>query len=646
MENNMFLSYLPSNGKIPLLSVKDKSNWLDEPPIEGDYCGILREDVVQLDFDDLEESEIILKIIDKYKLKCNILKTDRGHHVYMINDGSINSQSVNVFNTIGLKVDIGLGCRNRVVPLRVTKIEDRVKMVNGKEVVEKVSITTTREFLQTYDILDEIPAFFKPMGNRDFGLKTTQTRNQTLFTYILQLQMKGFTRNEIRKIIKIINDFILYEPLSDSEIDTITRDDAFSEQLFFGEKGGFLHDRFGDYMLSNSNIMKLDGQLCIYTTNNIYSNDPEEFERVMIDKITKLKDTQRKEVYKYIRLKCSKNGSYSNAKYLGLKDDILDIETMEVFPYSPTFIINNKIDYNYNENAYCELLDKTLDKVACGDNQVRLLLEEMIGYTLYRENNMHMSFILTGGGSNGKSTVLDLLKKLLGKQNYSYLSLQDMEDKFRPAEMYNKLANIGDDISAKYLEDSSVFKKAVSGESVMVAQKYGQQFELESYATQIFCANELPPIKDTTEGFSRRITILPFTARFSKYDADFDPFIKSKIQSDNSMEYLLKIAIEGLKRVLYNKQFTRSTRGEMEKSEFIMNNNPILQWIEDSPKIENEAISDVYLQYRMWSESNGVSALKQSNLSREIRKELGFISKPRYVNGKTIRVYEKEKEEI
>ena len=394
-------------------------------------------------------------------------------------------------------------------------------------------------------------------------------------------------------------------------------------------------------MLSNANIMSIDNQLCIYTTENIYSNNPDEFERVMLSKIPSLKDNQRKEVYKYINLKCSKKGEYSNAKYIGLKDNILDIESMELYPYSPTFVINNKIGYDYKEDAYCELMDKTLDKVACGDKEVRMLLEEMIGYSLYRENTMQMAFILTGGGSNGKSTVLNLIKRLLGKQNYTSLDLRELEDTFTPSELYNKLANIGDDISAKYLETSSIFKKVVTGESFMAQRKYGQPFELESYATQIFCANELPPVNDRSDGFSRRINIVPFTARFSVTDDDYDPFIESKLQSEASMEYLLKLAIDGLKRVLYNKQFTKSNRGEMEKNEFVRENNPILQWIDDSPKVENEAVNDVYLTYRVWCESNGINSLKKVNLSREIRKELGLVSVPRYVDGKTIRVYEK-----
>lgn len=640
--NTIFCGFLSSSGKVPLSSVKDKSNWLSEPPKSGDYVGILRPEIIQLDFDTEEDAEIIMQIVREYKLRTTILQTSRGKHFYFINDGSVKSQSVNTYNTIGVQMDVGLGDKHRVVPMRVTRDVERTKIVNGVETKEVIQVTNDREFLQTYDELDIIPAFLKPMGHKDYQLKETTSRNQTLFTYILHLQTKGFNKSEIRRIIKIINKYIVYEPLEDREIDIITRDDSFSQEIFFGERGGFLHDRFGDYMLSNANIMMIDTQLCIYTNENIYSNDPDEFERVMLTKIPQLKDTQRKEVYKYINLKCTQKGSYSNAKFIGLKDNILDIETMDIFPYSPTFIINNKIGYNYNPNAYDKLMDDTLNKVACNDPEVRALLEEMIGYSLYRENTMQMAFILTGGGSNGKSTVLNLIKRLLGKQNYTSLDLRELEDTFTPAELYNKLANIGDDISAKYLETSSIFKKVVTGESFMAQKKYGQPFELESYATQIFCANELPPVNDRSDGFSRRITIVPFTAKFSKDDADYNPFIESHLQRDEAMEYLLKIAIDGLRRVLYNKQFTKSRRGEMEKNEFVMENNPILQWLSDIPKIENESVNDIYDVYRLWCLQSGINPLKKTNLSKEIRKELGLVSVPRYVNGKTMRVYEKE----
>lgn len=638
---NLFRGYMESNGKVPLNSVKTHP-LLATPPENHDYVGVLYEDIIQLDFDDELNSKIALDIVNEYKLKCDILKTRRGVHLYFKNT-DIKSQSVGIFNAIGLRCDIGLGEKDRVVPLRITGTVDTTKVINGEEVTIKTKQIVLREWLQTYDDLEELPAFFRPISSRDYELKKSTTRNQTLFNYILALQYNNFTRDAIRKTIKIINKYILYEPLSDREIDVITRDEAFSEELFFDGKT-FLHDRFGNYMLTNSNILKIDNQVHIYTSDNLYSNDPNEFEKQMLHKIPSLKDAQRKEVYKYITLKCTKDGEFANPKYLGLKSNILDIQDMTTVPYSPNLMINNRIGYDYDQNAYSAIMDKTLNKVCMNDPQIRSLLEEMVGYSLYRKNSMQSCFILTGEGSNGKSTILNILKKLLGKQNYTSLDLRELEDTFKPAELYNKLANIGDDISAKYLESSSVFKKVVTGESFIVQRKYAQPFELESYATQIFCANELPQVHDRSDGFSRRIVIVPFNAKFSKNDSDYDPFIEDKLLTDEAIQYFLRIAIEGLRRVLLNKGFTISQTGEQEKSDYMKLNNNVLEWFEYEPKIENESVTDVYMSYQVWCSQNGCMPVKKLNLSKEIHKQFGLLSKPRYINGKSVRLYTKEME--
>lgn len=255
---------------------------------------------------------------------------------------------------------------------------------------------------------------------------------------------------------------------------------------------------------------------------------------------------------------------------------------------------------------------------------------------------MQVCFILTGEGSNGKSTILNCIKKLIGKQNYTSLDLREMEDTFKPSELYGKLANIGDDISAKYIESASVFKKCVTGESFLVQRKYAQPFELESYATQIFCANELPQVNDKSDGFGRRIVLVPFNATFKKTDVDYDPFIEDKLMTEESMNYLLKLAIDGLTRVIVNKGFTKSQSGETEKAEYMKLNNNVLEWMETDPSIEHQSVSDVYMAYQVWTAQNGCNYVKKINFSREIKKRYNLVSKTKTVDGKSIRVYEKE----
>jgi len=638
----LFKGYILSNGKMPLNSIKS-GEYLSTPPENHDYVGVLYEDIIQVDFDDENSAKIAIEIVKEYKLKCDILKTTRGVHLYFKNDMEhIKHCSVGAFTAIGLECDIGLGSKNRVVPLRVTKDVETIRIVNGEEVLSTTKRVHQREWLQTYDEIDTIPSYFRPLSNKDYDLKNCNTRNQTLYNYILTLQTFEFNKTEIRQIIKIINKYVLEEPLPEREIDVITRDEAFSEELFFDKDGRFLHNRFGNYMLTNSNILKIDNQIHIYTNEFLYSNDPNEFEKVMLSKIPTLKDNQRKEVYKYICLKASKKGEFSNAKYIGLKSMVLDIETMESQPYSPNLIINNRINFDYDEDAYDELMDKTLDKVCKKDKDIRMLLEEMIGYTLYRKNSMQVCFILTGEGSNGKSTILNGIKRLLGKQNYTSLDLRELEDTFKPSELYNKLANIGDDISPKYLETASVFKKVVTGESFIVQRKYAQPFELECYATQIFCANELPQVNDKSDGFSRRIRIVPFNATFKVTDVDYDPFIEDKLLSDHALQYLLKLAIKGLKRVLFNKTFTMSYVGEKEKIDYMKMNNNVLEWLEEEPHVENESVGETYIIYQVWCVKNGCHPVKKLNFSKEIAKQLHLVSKIKSIDGKSVRIYEEE----
>lgn len=641
----IFKGYIPSRGKAPLYSISTYTP-LSNPPKDKDYVGVLKDDIVQVDFDDEVSASIALKIVEKYKLRCDILKTSRGVHLYFINnDTKIKSQKVGVYNAMGLKCDIGLGSKNRVVPLRITKEENVKQIINGQELNTVEFKTTERQWLQKYDVLETIPPYFIPLNIKGYGVDNITARNQGLFNYILVLQSYGFNKDEVRLTCKVINEFMLKEPLSDKELNTITRDEAFSQEIFFDPNGKFLHNVFGNYMLANANLALIDEKLAIYTKDGIYSNNPNDIEREILAKIPSLKDAQRKEVYKYMELQCKNRISASSPRFIGLKNSILDIETMEEFPYSPQFVITNKINYNYNPNAYHRLMDKTLDKVCCGDKAQRALLEEMAGYCLYRKNSLQVCFILTGFGSNGKSTLLNLLKQMLGKENYISLEPREFDQTFKPADLEHKLANFGDDISAKYIEESSTFKKIVTGETFRVERKYGNPFDLECYATQIFCTNNMPRINDTTDGMGRRLVMIPFNAKFSSKDPDYDPFIEDKLTTDEAMEYLIKLAVDGLKRALTNKKFTTSERIEKEKEEFMKINNPVLQFLDDVTNIENNSVGDVYTAYRIWCGNNGYQPLSKINFGKEIKIRTNFISTTRRINGVSTRIYVREGDE-
>jgi putative DNA primase/helicase len=269
------------------------------------------------------------------------------------------------------------------------------------------------------------------------------------------------------------------------------------------------------------------------------------------------------------------------------------------------------------------------------------LLEEMVGYCLYRRNELGKAFILIGDKSNGKSTFLHVVKNMLGDRNIASLDLKELGDRFKTAELFGKLANIGDDIGDEFIANASVFRKLVTGERVNVERKGQDPFEFNNYAKFLFSANNIPRMKDKTGAVQRRLVIVPFDAKFTPNDPDFRPFIKDELCEQDSMEYLIVLGLKALKSVLGKAQFTTSKRVQGQLDEYEQNNNPIIGFIQEVglDGIVNEATNTVYRSYKEYCIANNFQALSAIEFSRQICKRCGFVTDAKYIKGKKTRVF-------
>ena len=364
------------------------------------------------------------------------------------------------------------------------------------------------------------------------------------------------------------------------------------ENNFFGEKGRFLFDIFSKYLKEKYNIIKIDNELYCYN-NGIYEKDSN-LEKNMIDIIPNLKNNQRLEVLKYLYIICE-DKKRDTRGLIAFANGIFDVEQSKLLPFSSDIIITNRIPWNYNPTAQSELMENTLNKFACNDKDIRTLIDEVIGYTFYSKNELGKSFIIIGDKANGKSTFLKIMMYLLGENNISALSLEDITNsRFRLYEVNGKLLNIGDDIGSSYIPESEVFRKVVTGD-VIVAEKKGKDpIKFNCYAKFLFSANEIPKIKDPTGATARRIIIIPFKNSFTQANKDYDPYFLDKIKNPECMEYLIKVGIEGLKRVLKNKGFSETQETQQLLKEFNENNNPVIEYVD---YLENEAENPMQLKH-------------------------------------------------
>lgn len=589
-----------------------------------EYAAILGEETILIDIDDGETSDLLFKIVQDLALKCRVYATTRGKHFYFKNpEGYVEKSWTKQTLALGIETDAKVGRNNSYAIMRFKGV-DRPMLQDCPE-----------------DEIQELPKWLTPVKtNMKFlDMEAGDGRNQSLFNYILTLQSEDFTKEEARETIRLINRYVLSDPLSERELETILRDDAFKKPVFF--KGStFLFDKFATYLKNNNHIVKINGQLHIYK-DGIYVPGHAEIESQMIKHIPHLKRANRSEVLAYLEIMIDGEAKTTNPNVIAFTNGLYNIKDGSFRDFTPDVVITNKIPWPYNPAAYSELLDHTLDRLACNDPEVRALLEEIVGYCLYRRNELGKAFILIGDKSNGKSTFLHVVKNMLGDSNIASLDLKELGDRFKTAELFGKLANIGDDIGDEFIANASVFKKLVTGDRVNVERKGQDPFEFNNYAKFLFSANNIPRMKDKTGAVQRRLVIVPFDAKFTPNDPDFRPFIKDELCEQDSMEYLIVLGLKALKSVLGKAQFTTSKRVQGQLDEYEQNNNPIIGFIQEVglDGIVNEATKTVYRRYKEYCIANNFQALSNIEFSRQICKRCGFVTDAKYIKGKKTRVF-------
>ena len=625
---NLYKGYVLSRGKVILEKYKGVKSFksYDEVKDAESFAGILEDDVILIDIDEKEQSDVLFNIVKAEKIACRVYETSRGKHFLFKNDG-IQSNKTHARNAIGLTQDIKIGSKNGTECLKIDGVERPIlydKTVKGE--------------------YQKIPQWLFPVNSQVdlYNLGEGDGRNDNLFRYILVLQSQDFSKEMTRETLRIINKYVFKEPLDDKELEIICRDEAFQAPLFFKDKT-FLFDRFAIYLRNEKNIIKIDGLLHIYH-DGVYVCDYKKIESEMIKLIPTLSKSKRKEVLDYLEILIQDNTKRSDARYIAFQNGVYDVTTFEFLPFDPSYVITNRIDHRYNEEAYSEIADTVLDRLTCNDKQLRMILEEVIGYTFYRRNELRKAFVLLGDKANGKSTYLDMIKNLLGDNNTSALDLNELGDRFKTAELHNKLANIGDDIGDMFIANPAVFKKLVSGDRINAERKGQDPFDFNNYSKFLFSANDMPRIKDKTGAVINRLIMIPFNARFDKNSANYDPFIKYKLQTEECMEYLIQIGLDGLQRVLENQQFTMCDKIQKEIDDYNKTNNPILLFLDiyDSD-LEGKPARDVYGAYCVFCDDNKYLPMSNIEFSRQIHKMLNLSVVSKTVKGKKSRVFVKDK---
>lgn len=627
------LVYIPLQNKTPINGLIphsfDSMKRLGEANDKLEIGLLVPKGVIVINIDDRDDADKVLEIIEDRQEKVMCVKTPKGMHIYAIS--GINTNTKNNILALGIRagtISQDIGKSYVVLPFKSPR--NKNPRVQEMEVVY-------------FNGIDTLPFWLTPIHSSDSKTVKTPT-----FTYpiedehrtnafIGQLNMMKFSNmsgSARADTIKIINWYLTKNALNDKEIDeeiiSEYNDDQIADSLFF-DGNTFLHWKLGDYMIEHVHaiINRASGVMYYYNERTkTYSDNHNYLKGVITSMIPGLTDNRKNEVIKHMESKLSLNPvALDEDKYLvNCKNGVLDVETMKLYPHSPSFYGTIQINTEFNPEATSDVADEFFRTVTQGDKQVEQLLYEAIGYSLLKTVELDKVFILTGEGRNGKSTYLDLIREIVGIENASSLDFKELNSAFGTSGLAGKLVSLAGDISNKMLEDSDVFKKIASGDLIRVNEKYKAKYETVPFTTLFFSANDIPMSKDTTFAFYRRLSIIPFHANLKKITMVEGKTFKSKLLSNQSRQYVLAKSIKAINRVLHQTQeFIVPDVVKLELEKYRIKNSSTLQWARDmkmtQDKLSNESGHAMFERYRTWCDINGRRSKGYNNFIEELSVE-------------------------
>ena len=315
--------------------------------------------------------------------------------------------------------------------------------------------------------------------------------------------------------------------------------------------------------------------------------------------------------------------SHSDSTLINLMNGTLEIGTggINLRTFQREDFLTYQLPFAYDPQARAPLFQNYL-KTVLPHEEIHNILAEYIGYLFIPNNRLKLekTLLLYGAGANGKSVFFDVINALLGRENVTTYSLQNLTDKtgYYRAMIGNKLVNYASEINRKL--DPAIFKQLVSGEPIDARLPYGQPFILEKYAKLIFNANELPRDVEHTNAYFRRFIIIPFEVVIPENRQDKK--LAYKIVS-NELPGVLNWVLEGLRRLTLNKAFTSSDIIRKQVETYKNESDTTYLFLEDRGYVpdneQSKPLREIYGEYKMFCMENNYLAFSNRSFAKQLR---------------------------
>lgn len=326
------------------------------------------------------------------------------------------------------------------------------------------------------------------------------------------------------------------------------------------------------------------------------------------------------------------NGHFNEEEDLVFFEDcVYNFRTEEITEHSPDHLATIQLSANLQGQSFeTPTFDHFMNTFTGGNKDNKQLLMEFMGLTLsnvfgYRFKQM---LFLLGSGNSGKTTLRNLITKILGLNNICSSSLNQLEQRFGTSNIFNKRLIGSADMDSARIKELSIAKSISGGDVIDIEFKNRGAFSYVYKGVAWFCCNQLPEIsyKHQEEVYDRMI-IFPCNNVIPKNQQDKHLVDKLYEERTGIIIKCLKALKQAVKR---GYKFTQPNTCNEARNQYMTENNPVALFMQEcvTKRPNKDVIQDkcttkkFYDVFKAWCNTYGFFAMNIIQFRKMLAKYL------------------------
>jgi putative DNA primase/helicase len=303
-----------------------------------------------------------------------------------------------------------------------------------------------------------------------------------------------------------------------------------------------------------------------------------------------------------------------------VENGTINLHDARLWPHERMETITKLAAVAFDADAECPIFLRFLDRIL-PDLEVRRFVRRMAGYCLTGDTSEQCLFFLYGGGSNGKSTLLAVLRRLMGEyaQQAAPNLLVDRKNEQHPTEIARlfgarMVTSIEVDDGKRLAE--GLVKQMTGGDPIVGRLMRENFFEWMPTHKLVIAANHQPEIRGTDYAIWRRIHLVPFTVEIPIEERDTGLPEALATELPGILNWALAGCREWQQQGLGVPAAVRAATAEYRAEQDTMGS-----FIEDKCIADPQAwVSSnvLYAAYSAWCEASGTFRLGPTKFGREL----------------------------